>query len=187
MRRYAISHTELLPGGVEQLPEWIAWLDAQGVEMAQVREKQLGTRELVQVVERCLARARSIRILVNGRADVALACGAHGLHLPGSSPAPERWRANAPPGFLIGVSCHSAEECTAAARDGADFAVIAPVFAPLSKRAAGPLLGLDGLARICRATPLPLYALGGVDASNAADCVAAGAVGVAGITQFLMR
>jgi thiamine-phosphate pyrophosphorylase len=184
MRRYAISHSALL-GGVERLPEWVAWLDAQGVEMVQIREKQLSARSLAGLVERCVARARSIRILVNTRADIALACGAHGVHLPGGAPAPALWRRIAPSGFLIGVSCHGAEECAAAAREGADFAVISPVFAPLSKVTPEQPLGLDRLARICRATGLPLYALGGVDAGNAAACCAAGAAGVAGITQFL--
>lgn len=155
-----------------------------GVQWIQIREKDLDARSLSVLVEQAVRRAAGARILVNSRADVALACGAAGLHLPADSPPPSAWRPICPPGFLIGVSCHSPEEVLDAARHGADYALFSPVFRPLSKQDARPVHGLDGLRRVCSAAGIPVLALGGVTAENARSCVEAGAAGVAGITMF---
>lgn len=157
---------------------------AAGVEMIQVREKQLGARELLRWTELVMAAAGPAKVLVNVRVDVALACGAAGVHLPADAPPPGVWRRLAPAGFLAGVSCHSVEETRRAEEEGADFVVFSPVFAPLSKTSPLPPHGLDGLAQACRAVRIPVLALGGVTWSNAGSCVAAGAAGVAGITLF---
>ncbi len=85
---------------------------------------------------------------------------------------------------MIGVSCHRMEELLAAEREGADFAVFSPVFQPISKGSYLPPVGLDALRRATRSVNIPVYALGGIDKSNAASCIAAGAVGVAGISLF---
>jgi len=183
MKSYAISDSRLL-GGVERLPDWVAGLESAGADMVQIREKTLPANELARVVAACLTRCRNIRLLVNGRVDVALACGAHGAHLPGGSPPPSVWRGIVPRGFLFGVSCHSLEDTIEAQAGGADFIVAAPVFDPLSKAAYRQPLGLDGLRRICQAVTAPVYALGGVTRDNAAECVAAGAAGIAGITLY---
>ena len=183
MQTYAISDSALL-GGVDRLAEWVERLEAAGVAMVQIREKALEARELARIVTECLARCQNMRLLVNGRVDVALACGAHGAHLPAGSPAPIAWRGIAPSGFLFGVSCHSSAEAVAAQAQGADFIVAAPVFDPLSKSANRQPLGVVGLERICGSVSLPVFALGGVTHDNAAECVAAGARGVAGITMF---
>jgi thiamine-phosphate pyrophosphorylase len=116
---------------------------------------------------------------------MALACGAHGVKLPGRCPPPRLWRQLTPPGFVLGVSCHDEQECLAAGAEGADFVLLAPIYAPRSKPLERPPLGLERLSRICRATTVPGYALGGIDEHNAAQCVAAGAAGVAAITLFL--
>jgi thiamine-phosphate pyrophosphorylase len=147
------------------------------VEMIQIRAKDLDGRALAELVRGALAVAGESRVLVNTRVDVALACGAHGVHLPAGSIAAVRIREIVPPGFLIGVSCHSVDELKAAERDGADFAVYGPVF---SKRA----VGVEGLRVATGAVRLPVFALGGVSWENAAACVEAGAVGVAGISMF---
>jgi thiamine-phosphate diphosphorylase len=183
MKNYAISDSRLI-GGVGRLPEWVAGLESAGVDMVQIREKSLGTAELVRVVAACLLRCRRIRLLVNARVDVALACGASGAHLPGDSPAPSVWRGIVPPGFIFGVSCHSADDAAEAQLGGADFIVASPVFHPLSKVDCRQPLGLEGLDQICRSVALPVFALGGVTRQNAARCLAAGAVGVAGITLY---
>ena len=169
---------------MERLPDWVAGLENAGVDMAQIREKSLSANDLACLVAACLLRCRRIRLLVNTRVDVALACGAHGAHLPGDSPSAEVWRGIVPPGFLFGVSCHSEADAQAAASGGADFAVAAPVFNPLSKAAYRQPLGIEGLRRICQSVHLPVFALGGVTRQNAGECLAAGAAGVAGITLY---
>ena len=135
-----------------------------------------------------LAHARTLReicgrfgapLLINDRADVAMAAGADGVHLPGQGLAPADARAL---GIgLVGVSVHSAEEAARAARQGADFAVFAPVYDTPGKTARGEA----ALAEACRAAPIPVLALGGVDASNAHRCIDAGARGVACIRSVL--
>jgi thiamine-phosphate pyrophosphorylase len=151
-----------------------------GLDWVQVREKDLSARELFDLV-RTLSGAK---ILVNSRVDVALAAGSAGAHLPSHSPSPRLWRAIAPPGFLIGVSCHSVEEVRIAEEEGADYAVFGPVFPPLSKSSDLAARGLDGLARAASAVRIPVLALGGITRENTASCVAAGAAGVAGISIF---
>jgi len=186
IRRYYITDRHSA-GGIEPLVGHIARALATGsADAVQIREKDVSARELCDLVRRVLAlpNPHGARILVNSRADVALACGAHGVHLPGYSIAPNDFRAIAPAGFLIGVSTHSIDDLRLAEREGADFALFSPVFDPLSKSGYGPALGLERLREAARAVAIPLLALGGVTEENAPSCVAAGAAGVAGITLF---
>lgn len=155
---------------------------ASGVEMIQIRAKQLSGRALAELV-RGAVRFEGSKVLVNTRADVALALGAHGVHLPARSIAPSTIRAIAAAGFLIGVSCHTIEELKAAEREGADFAVFGPIFPSITKPTAPPI-GLEALRRAAATVRLPVYALGGVTAENAPLCVQAGAAGIAGISFF---
>jgi len=156
---------------------------AAGASMIQVRAKTLPARELAALVRQVLEAARGVPVLVNTRADVALACGAQGVHLPSRSISPKLIRAIAPAGFLMGVSCHNAEELAQAEKEGADFVVFGPVFTTSSHPGAQPC-GLDALADAARLVRLPIYALGGVTEQNAALCISAGAEGVAGISLF---
>jgi thiamine-phosphate pyrophosphorylase len=152
-----------------------------GVEMTQIRAKQRSGRALAELVRGAVGIAGAA-ILVNTRVDVALACGAAGVHLPANSISPSVIRGIAPPGFLIGVSCHTLAELAAADREGADFAVYGPVFLSPSK-AVRPI-GLSALREAADSVRLPIYALGGVTAENAPLCIQAGAAGVAGISFF---
>jgi len=150
-------------------------------DLVQIREPQLSIRELAGFVRAAANRAR--RILVNDRLDVALACGAAGAHLKGGSVPPRLCRQITPPGFLITVACHTADEVRSA--EGADYVLVSPVFRPISKADARSVLGVAGLERIARETGIPVLALGGITGENAGACVRAGAAGVAGISLFL--
>jgi thiamine-phosphate pyrophosphorylase len=157
---------------------------AAGVDRIQIRAKDISARALTDLVKSALEACVGSRILVNTRLDIALACGAHGVHLPARSIAPPLIRKIAPAGFLICVSCHAVEELTTAEQEGADFAVYGPIFPAISKPA-GPPLGIEGLrAAIQRVPRLPIYALGGITEQNEAQCIEAGAAGVAGISLF---
>ena len=181
MIRYYITDLHSLSPGV-QLLDVIARNLADGVDWIQIREKGLEARELLDLVRRAIALGG--KIIVNGRMDVALAGGAAGLHLPAGSIAPRSWRAIAPAGFLIGVSCHTVDEVHIAENEGADYALFGPVFAPLSKTSDLTPRGLDGLAEAAHAVRIPVLAVGGITRENAPACAASGAAGVAGISLF---
>jgi thiamine-phosphate pyrophosphorylase len=153
-----------------------------GVEMIQIRAKELSARHLADLVRSVLRVASRSRILVNTRMDIALACGAQGVHLPSGSISPVTLRRITPAGFLIGVSCHNLEELRAAEHEGADFAVYGPVFPSVTK-SLNPI-GIDAFREAASSVSLPVYALGGVTSQNAPQCIAAGAAGVAGISLF---
>ena len=158
-----------------------------GVQLIQIREKQLTARVLFELARTVVetVRGSSTKVLINDRADIAASAGADGVHLTTTSLTPDVIRKTFGPHFLIGASTHSADEARDAFRRGADFAVFGPIFPSPSKAKYGPPLGVGQLEAAARElTPFPLIALGGISAERVNECLLAGAVGVAGITLF---
>jgi thiamine-phosphate pyrophosphorylase len=175
-----------------------------GVDMVQIREKDLASRELIALVEEALRAAREpgkefkegasppgssehparATVLVNDRLDVALAAGAQGVHLGTHSMPVQVVRRIAPRPFVLGVSCHSLSEAMAAESGGADYLVLGPVFETPSKLRYGPPLGLETLRRTSAQITIPVLALGGITVERVRPCLEAGASGIAGIRIF---
>jgi len=160
---------------------------AGGTDTIQFRDKDLDARGFLRIAKdlRALTRRNGTLFIVNDRLDLALACGADGVHLgQGDLPAGTA-RQLAPEGFIIGVSVGTVGEAVRAERDGADYIALSPTFTTLSKEDAGPGLGLDRLHLIRRAVRLPLVAIGGISRENAGSAIAAGADGVAVISAVV--
>lgn len=150
-----------------------------GVELVQIREKKLPGRLLFELVRGAVERTKNTRILVNERFDIALAAGAHGVHLMSTSVPIDRVRLSVPEGFLVGVSCHSSVEVQTAKEQGADYALLGPIFSTPGK---GKPLGIEVLSKICsEVEPFPVLAVGGIDGSNTSAVIEAGAAGFAAI------
>lgn len=156
-----------------------------GVDMIQIRERDLPARELLSLTESIVASAReaSVHILVNDRSDIAASAGA-GVHLTTRSMPVEAVRAAFGPNILIGQSTHTFEEVKAAEHGGADFVVFGPVFETASKREYGEPVGIEALREAARRLTIPVLALGGIGLSNFRAALDAGAAGVAGISMF---
>ncbi len=183
MKQYYITDRRSCPGDL------LARIEANarcGVDWVQIREKDLGPRDLLALARAALARAApyGARVLLNGRLDVALAAGLHGVHLPAAAPSATALRRIVPAGFLIAVSTHTLDEVRRAEREGADLAVFGPVFPTRSKPGLDKIPGLEGLRAACRSVAMPVAALGGVTPETASLCAAAGAAAVAGIRMF---
>jgi thiamine-phosphate pyrophosphorylase len=160
---------------------------AAGLRAVQLREKDLGPRDLLSLARtmRELTSRHGARLFVNDRADVALAVEVDGVHRTGSSLPVSALRAISPPGFLIGASVHSVADARAAEPEGADFLFFGPVYDTPSKRRYGPPQGLAVLERVASAVRLPVFAIGGVTPARVAELQRAGAAGVAAIGAVL--
>jgi thiamine-phosphate pyrophosphorylase len=161
-----------------------------GADWVQVRDRALEGAALADHAEElahaaregAAARGGSVCVIVNRRIDVALAIGADGVHLGFDAADAATARKLLGAEALVGVSCHAAREVAGA--QGASYAMLAPIFAPLSKRSSRAPLGLEVLASV--AGGLPVLAQGGIDAAGARAAVAAGAAGVAVTGAILM-
>lgn len=158
-----------------------------GVTCVQLRDKSGSTRTLVSQAQELISllRPRGIPLIVNDRVDVALATGADGVHLGQDDLPLPAARALLGPSRVIGISVESVEQAIAAERTGADYLGVSPVFATPTKTDTAAPLGLDGLSAIRRATALPLVAIGGIGAHNAAAVIRAGADGVAVVSAIV--
>ena len=151
----------------------------------QIREKNLSDGQVFELTRKIvrLAGGSNCVVLVNGRADIALAAGAHGVHLPsrGMIPSDLAWL---PQRFLTGVSVHSLADARLAEKHGADYVLLGPIFPTPSKLAFGAPLGVDYLSRACRSVSIPVFALGGIHVRQIPLVLGAGASGIAGISLF---
>lgn len=158
---------------------------AGGVDWVQLRERDLEGLELLELAQRVASAARRaadatrrpVRVLINRRVDVALAIAADGVHLGWNALPVEAARAMLGADAIVGVAAHVPEDVRAAAATSADYATLAPIFAPLSKAAERAPLGVAAIGKCGDA--LRVLAQGGIDASNAAAAIRAGAAGVA--------
>jgi len=205
MLLYYITDRRQFPGSAAEqraaLLRKIAEAARCGVDYIQLREKDLTARELLALakearnaISEVATSGLATRLLINSRLDIALTCGADGVHLRSDDISAAEARAvwmkvasarDAGLGThdcLIGCSCHTAGEVRRAQSDGADFVVFAPVFEKGGERG----VGLEALREVCRGLPeaLPVLALGGVTLDNAQACREAGAAGIAGIRLF---
>jgi thiamine-phosphate pyrophosphorylase len=169
------------------LPEIVRTAVEAGVDLVQLREKDLPGRALFDLAEQLTAicHAAGARLLINDRLDVALASGADGVHLPANGLPVAAVRAAVGEHFLVGASTHSADEAARAERDGADFVVLGPVFTTPSKLRFGPPIGLEPLRAAVDRLNIPIYAIGGVDAATVEEVRNLGLEGVALIRAIM--
>jgi thiamine-phosphate pyrophosphorylase len=158
---------------IEDLPAALSAVEG-GATVVQLRRKNVSTDELVEEGEGF--RELPVTFVVNDDVEAALRLDADGVHLGRDDEGAERAVAT---GLLLGISAASVGEARAGEALGAGYIGAGPVWASPSKPDADPPIGLGGLAEICEAVSIPVVAIGGVDVTNAADCIRAGAAGVA--------
>jgi thiamine-phosphate pyrophosphorylase len=167
------------------LEEAVARAVAGGVNVVQLREKDLAAAQLVPLADRLRAITQDKALLiVNGRLDVALLCAADGVHLPERGPSVAATRRLAGDGFIIGRSVHSMEEAVKAEEEGADYVQVGAIFSSRShpgQSPAGPALLKSVAARVT----IPIVAVGGITAENVGQAMRAGASGAAVISAIL--
>ena len=158
-----------------------------GATMVQLRAKRLGGYDLYRRATQLkfLCEQYGALFVVNDRLDIALVTGADGVHLGASDLPVDVARELAPPGFLIGFSPKTLDDVAAAARLGADYVGLGPVFPTGSKADAQPPIGIDGLRQQIAVARVPTVGIGGITVANAEAVVAAGADGVAVISAIL--
>lgn len=181
---YAITPDPTLIGGAEAfLDAWRQRLDA-GYRLLQLRADSLDRPALAELAQRCgeLARDYGARWLLNGPVEIALASAADGVHL-NSAALMRDARRQVPETLLLAASCHNLEELERAGVLGADFVCLSPVRASGAQSRLEPL-GWPGFAALCRHSPVPVMALGGVSAADLETARGQGAYGVAGISGF---
>ena len=168
--------------------EQVARLCEGGARLVQLREKHLSAREFYREASEALRVARSFgaKLIINDRADVALAVGADGVHVGQDDMPPGAVRALLGAGACVGFSTHGVGQAIAAAALPVDYIAIGPVFATSSKENPDPVVGLEGVRRVREAVPaVTLVAIGGVTAESARSVLEAGADSVAVIGALL--
>lgn len=184
LRLYMVTDDRLCHG--RDLMDVVAQAVKGGVTCVQLREKQLPTRDFV-------TRARALKafltplhipLVINDRLDVALACDADGVHLGQSDMSADMARRLLPPQMFIGLSVEKMQDVAIATHLPVDYLGISPIFATPTKTDTHSPWGLEGLRQVRSQTALPLVAIGGIHAGNAADVVLAGADGLAVVSAI---
>ena len=184
LRLYLVTDQALTRG--RSLEDVVAAAVAGGVGCVQLREKALATGEFLAravALKRLLAPV-GVPLVINDRIDVALACGADGVHLGQSDLPPEEARRLLPPHVFIGWSVETPEDVRRAASLPVDYLGVSPVFATPTKTDTRPAWGLAGLRQVRAMTALPLVAIGGIHCGNAAEVLRAGADGLAVVSAL---
>lgn len=158
-----------------------------GVKAVQLREKDLGTRELLDMAKtlRTMTCRYGAKLFINDRVDVALAADADGIHLGSASIPVYAARKIAGERLSIGVSTHGNEEAERAEKEGADFITLGPVYETASKARYGRPLGTDIIKKIKEAASIPIFAIGGITTDRIREVVNSGADGIALISAIL--
>ncbi|HMD20807.1 MAG TPA: thiamine phosphate synthase [Alloacidobacterium sp.] len=193
MLLYAITDRTLFATPDALVEQAALWAQG-GVDFVQIREKDLASADLTTLAAKIVSAVRltgsGARVLLNGSAEMAAASGCDGVHLTADMPSSAIAEARAVMSEavadpVISFSCHTLSDIKVVRDHGASLSVFAPVFEKQSGTETIPGQGLDALAAACRiAGPMPVFALGGVTAGNARDCIRAGAAGVAAIRLF---
>ncbi len=179
--------TDETVGGGRSHAELAAQAVDGGADVIQIRDKRLPAPDLLEAATavRKITRDSGALFIVNDHLDLALRVGADGVHLGAADIPISEARGLSPPGFIIGASVGSVAGALRAEAAGADYVALSPTFATGSKSDAGPGLGLSVLSAIRAAVSVPLIAIGGINAGNVADVIAAGADGVAVISAVV--
>ena len=163
--------------------EQVELLSKGSATLIQLREKHMSAREFYEQAR--VAARPGVRLIVNDRVDVALAIGAHGVHLGQDDMPPDAARRLLGLDAIIGYSTHNIEQAVAATKFPIDYLAIGPIFATMTKSDTAPVLGLDGLRTVREAIgDFPLVAIGGITHSNARDVIRNGADSVAVISAL---
>jgi len=180
-RIYPLTDTKLT--GLSHA-EQLELLTLGGATLIQLREKHLSPRAFYEQAK--LAARRRVQLIINDRADIALAVSADGVHLGQDDMPPDAARKLLGPNAIIGYSTHNIEQAIAATKLPIDYFAIGPIFATTTKTDTAPVLGLDGLTAVRRAIgTFPLVAIGGITHANARQVIQAGADSVAVISAVL--
>lgn len=157
-----------------------------GVTVVQLREKNASFAEFVEIARalKVLLTPLQIPLIINDRIDVALESGADGVHLGQSDQQVKDARGRLGKNAIIGLSIETLSQAEKAIDEEVDYIAVSPVFPTLTKLDCGLALGLEGLKQVCAMSPLPVIAIGGVDASNALQIFDSGAKGVAVVSAI---
>jgi thiamine-phosphate pyrophosphorylase len=179
LRLYLVTDQALMRGRL--LADVVAAAVQGGVSCVQLREKHLGTREFLAqaLILKALLAPQGIPLVINDRIDIALACGADGVHLGQSDLPADEARKLLPMEVFIGWSVESMDDVQQSAALPVDYLGVSPIFSTSTKTDTKDPWGLEGLAVVRAATPLPLVAIGGIHAGNAREVLRAGADGLA--------